>query len=68
MKIIRTFDLEPEIDLFASFLNYQVENYTSWFPDPKASIIDAFSIDWTNKIFKHFYHLAYIIAATLAKI
>ena len=43
-KIVRIFNFEPEIDLFASYLNYQVENYISWFPDPKASIIDAFSI------------------------
>ena len=58
-KIVRTFDFEPEIDLFASYLNFQVENYISWFPDPKASIIDAFSVDWTDKIFfTHFHHLA----------
>ena len=29
MKIARTFDFEPEIDLFASYLNYQVETYIS---------------------------------------
>ena len=48
-KIVRTFDFEPEIDLFASYLNFQVENYISWFPDPKTSTIDAFSVDWTEK-------------------
>ena len=26
---LRTFDFEPEIDLFASYLNYQVESYIS---------------------------------------
>ena len=31
------------------YLNYQVENYTSWFPELKASTIDAFSIDWPNE-------------------
>ena len=25
-KIVRTFDFEPEIDLFASYSNFQVEN------------------------------------------
>ena len=48
-KIIRTFDFEPAIHLFASYLNFQVENYISWLPDPKASIIDAFRIVSTNK-------------------
>ena len=43
-KIIRTFDFEPAVHLFASYLNYQVENYISWFPDSKVSIIDAFGI------------------------
>ena len=53
-KIVRTFDLEPEIDLFPSYLNFQVEKYISWFPDPKASIIDAFSVEWTDKKFYAF--------------
>ena len=66
-KIVRTFDFEPEIDLFASSLNYQVGNYISWFPDPKANIIDAFSIDWTNKTFYSFPPFS-LIGATLAKI
>lgn len=48
-KILRQFDFEPETDLFAHFLNYQAENYVSGFPDPKASIIDPFSIDKSNK-------------------
>ena len=47
-KIVRTFDFEPEIDLFAPYLNYPIKNCISWFPDPKASIIDAFSIDGTD--------------------
>ena len=66
-KIVRTFDFEPEIDLFASYLNFQVENYISWFADPKASIIDAFSIDWTDKKLYAFPPFS-LIGATLAKI
>ena len=66
-KIVRTFYFEPEIDLFASYLNYQVENYISWFLDPKASIMDAFSIDWTNKKFHAFPPFS-LIGATLPKI
>ena len=66
-EIVRTFDFQPVIDLFASYLNFQVENYISWFPDPKASIIDAFSIDWTDKMFYAFPPFS-LIGATLAKI
>ena len=66
-KIIRTFNFEPEIDLFASYLNYQVENYISWFPDPKVSITDAFSTYWTDKIFYAFPPFS-LIGATLVKI
>ena len=62
-----TFDFQPVIDLFASYLNFQVENYISWFPDPRASIIDAFSIDWTDKMFYAFPPFS-LIGATLAKI
>lgn len=36
----------PEIDLFASRLNCQLDAYVSWKPDPFAVAIDAFSITW----------------------
>ena len=39
----------PDIDLFASRLNYQVPRYVSWKPDPGAEAVDAFSLDW-NKL------------------
>ena len=64
MKIVRTFHFKPEIDLFILYLNYQVEN---WFPDPKASITDAFSIDWTDKNVLHFPPFS-LIDSTMAKI
>ena len=32
----------PDIDLFASRLNYQVGRYVSWKPDPGAWAVDAF--------------------------
>lgn len=38
----------PEIDMFASRLNYQLKNYVSWKPDPGASHINAFSMCWSN--------------------
>lgn len=38
----------PEVDLFASRLNYQVAKYCAWQPDPGAMTIDCFSIDWNT--------------------
>ena len=37
----------PEVDMFASSLNRQIDNFVSWKPDSKALYIDAFSVDWT---------------------
>lgn len=39
---------KPDIDLFASRLNYQVGNYCLWKPDPKCSCVNAFSMNWGN--------------------
>ena len=36
----------PNIDLFASRFNKKVQTFCSWKPEPEASFIDAFSIDW----------------------
>jgi len=36
----------PEIDLFASRINKQIDKYVSWHPDPEATAIDAFSLTW----------------------
>lgn len=38
----------PDIDLFASRLNKQIDSYVSWFFDPMAVTSDAFSISWTD--------------------
>jgi hypothetical protein len=38
----------PNIDLFASRLNAQVNTYCSWKPDPNASFVDAFTVDWSK--------------------
>ena len=40
----------PDIDLFASRLNHQVDNYISWKPDPDASAVDAFSRNWGHQL------------------
>lgn len=39
---------KPNIDLFASRLNYKVENFASWNFDPEAQFTDAFSISWSD--------------------
>jgi ribonuclease HI len=44
---------KPDVDLFASRLNNQVECYVSWEPDPNAVHVDAFSMAWS-------YSLCYI--------
>lgn len=44
----------PTIDLFASRLNYQVPRYVAWQPDPGATAIDAFSLDWGTEQFYAF--------------
>ena len=43
-KIVLKFVM-PEIDLFASRLNYQLKPYVAWMPDPEAQYIDAFTLD-----------------------
>ncbi len=38
----------PDIDLFASRVNYQMKPYVAWRPDPEALFIDAFSESWSS--------------------
>ena len=42
------------VDLFASRLNYQLDTYASWEPDPLSTYIDAFTIDWDKLNFYAF--------------
>ena len=44
----------PDIDLFASRLNKQVDRYVSWRCEPEAEAVDAFSIDWKSLNFYAF--------------
>ena len=37
---------KPDIDLFASRLNYQCKPFVAWKPDPEAKAIDAFTVNW----------------------
>ncbi len=45
---------KPEIDLFASRLNAQLDRYVTWFPDPHAESVDAFTLDWGTLSFYAF--------------
>ena len=38
----------PQVDLFASRLNRQVDTFVSWKPEPEAWAIDAFSLNWRD--------------------
>ncbi|CAB4007500.1 Transposon Tf2-6 poly [Paramuricea clavata] len=44
----------PEVDMFASRLNYQMTPFVSWHPDPQAWAIDAFTLDRNNIFFYAF--------------
>lgn len=46
--IVQKFGL-PQLDMFASRLNSQLDRYVSWKPDPDAEAIDAFSVNWSGK-------------------
>ena len=38
----------PDIDLFASRLNKKLTRFISWFPEPGAFHVDAFSLSWSQ--------------------
>ena len=46
-RIVALFE-QPDIDLFASRLNAQVETYVSWKPHLMAKFVDAFTVDWSQ--------------------
>ena len=47
-RILERLQLSPDIDLFASRLNYQIERYVSYQPDPKAVAVDALLVNWED--------------------
>ena len=38
----------PNIDLFATYVNNQIDTFVSFLPDPKSYTTDAFSINWQD--------------------
>ena len=57
----------PEIDMFASSLNYQTLPYVSWGPDPQATAVDAFTLNWDFSLIYAFPPFS-LIAPVLQKI
>ncbi len=39
-------DPDLNLDMFASRLNTQLDDYASWNPDPECKFVDAFSVNW----------------------
>jgi hypothetical protein len=58
---------KPDIDMFASRLNYQIKPFVSWAPDPEAVAADAFTLNWDNK-FMYIFPPFSIIPRILQKI
>ena len=56
--IITIFSGEPNIDLFASYLNAKVQQYYSWKPGPGTMHIDAFTVSWHSGFAGKFILLA----------
>jgi len=50
LEIFKKFG-RPNIDLFATRINKQVEKYVSWHPEPDCYAIDAFSIRWNSYLY-----------------
>ena len=65
-KICRYFG-KPKIDLFASVLNAQLPKYASWKPDPSATYIDCFMMNWNTELLYAFPPFS-LIARTLQKV
>ena len=57
----------PEIDLFASRLNKQVDDYVTWLPDPHAKAVDAFTLDW-GKLYFYAFPPFCLVAKCIQKI
>ena len=53
-KAIAEISVQPDIDLFASRLNYKCERYVSYQPDPGSYAVNAFHKQWTNFSFYAF--------------
>lgn len=53
-EAIKKIHVEPQIDLFASRLNYQLRPFAAYQPDPDAVAINAFLFSWKPYVFYAF--------------
>ena len=60
-------NFQPDIDLFASSINYLFPKYVSHGPDPEAFATDAFSLQWSKLDFYAFPPFS-VSPAALSKI
>ncbi|XP_061707802.1 uncharacterized protein LOC133518191 [Cydia pomonella] len=51
--IVRRFG-QPEIDIFASRSNTKCDKFVSWFQEPDAFAVDAFTLNWSQHFFYAF--------------
>lgn len=65
-EIVRSLG-QPEIDFFASAWNAKCNAFVSWFPEPAAVEVDAFTFSWASLKFYAFPPFA-LILKTLSKI
>ena len=66
-NVVEKMQFYPDVDLFASRLNHQVDKYVSWTPDPDSMAVDAFSVSWSNINF-YAYPPFSIVGAAISKI
>ena len=59
--------VNPTIDLFASRINFQLQPYVSYHPDPGAVAINAFHMSWKCHLF-YAFPLFCLISRVLQKI
>lgn len=65
--IVKIFNITPNIDLFASRLNFQLKPFASFRPDPEATHVNCYLLSWTDYIIYAFPPFNQI-AKTLLKI
>ena len=66
-QVISLLGFKPEIDLFATYLNHQLDKYVAWKPDPGAVATDAFSLSWKSLEF-YCFPLFSVIGRVISKI
>lgn len=64
---LREFFGTLDIDMFCSRLNFQIERYVSWEPNPLAYAVDAFTLNW-KEYFGYMFPFFSVIPQVLQKI